>query len=244
MILTNREARQLGEKILRNLRAWDAIVAVAQCGGLEDKARGRISDAMTEWLQADVLPRRRANLLVLPEYRIPGDRSQIDFVLFDRRFIGTPRLRIKTLFEVKSNFSTQFPMPEENCTLELPRVTAAIGQTSSYIEWTQARAGYLIYLVTDRTFTARELNTSRRDLQQGGQYAGRDNGWRHFRKPKAEEELRDFDDDPEVRDLRNAMTQIIQEARKHVPWQRIVYSSYDEARADPTLRLGCIIVRV
>jgi hypothetical protein len=170
MKISQAQAKDLCKGVCWWLKSWPAIRAALQCGAIEDKARGQLSDAISAWLAA-----KRHDLLVLPEYRPPlkKKRKHIDFALVEETSVGSPTLTIDTIFEVKFNYASQIP-DSYKVVGELSRVKAAITQAKVYKKSVKANGAYLIYLVADCCLTSEQAITRRTTPN--------DNGRKYYRK--------------------------------------------------------------
>lgn len=156
-------ANSLCKDVLASLINWKALTAALQCGGLERIGEGRIYIGLENWLNA-----QRSNLLLLSQYQ------KTDYVLIDPASVGTPRLKVDTLFEVKFSYAVQLSHAIPSALMK------AHDQVQRYIKSVNPQHAYIIYFIAGPVWP-NVVGTPRK----------RDAGWHYWRTQAKAPKLQD-----------------------------------------------------
>lgn len=127
MTISSDEAKNICIKVLKALDAWPELNIALQCGGLERKAIGVISSAISDEIY-------KKNLFLIQEYRfidIAAIKSSSEFM---------PTLEVEFLFEVKFNYAKQSSEIKN-------RLCLAVDQATRYAKKVRARNAYILYFI-------------------------------------------------------------------------------------------------
>lgn len=176
MELTKCSANSLCERVIEQLAEWRVLPSVLQVGGIESRASSRILRALEIWLEEQL----RTDLLVVPEYRLSiapstdettdsvvaqaADKllrgQRIDYAFVNSKSVGSSRLQVDTVVEVKTNYLCQPELQR--------RPVSACDQARAYRERCGANHAYVLYIVVSAVGAAPDQP--------------RDAGWSYFRE--------------------------------------------------------------
>jgi hypothetical protein len=157
--------------IVENTTSWRSFRAVLQSGGPETAFTGRIESAIDEWLLSEPLEKDATERLIcVPQHKGVGVGG-IDFALCKPLSGGepVPRLTVKKVFEVKSNYASQLGelngRPNPICREQLPRLMQGAIQARNYARHHDNASAYVLYILAKGAGTVPE-------------HPLRDRGWR------------------------------------------------------------------